>query len=143
MARHLLVAWLAALALLALLPLSATPPDTDRAWIQPLPLATIMAAATRGLTTATLVSVVGNVVAFVPLGLLAPAALPAVRGWIAAALLGAGVSLAVEIAQLAIGLAAGFPYRMTDVDDVLLNVLGTLAGFAAWRFAQRRGASSA
>lgn len=47
--------------------------------------------------------------------------------------MGVGVSVAIEAAQLGIGLLAGYPYRMTDVDDVLLNTLGAAIGYGAWR----------
>jgi glycopeptide antibiotics resistance protein len=140
MARRLLVAYLVALWLLALLPLSGTSPSTARDWIAPVPLETILAALGRGLTFGTLVSVVGNVVAFVPLGWMGPEALPGARTWPRALGLGLAVSVGIEAAQLGIGLLAGYPYRMTDVDDVLLNVAGTGLGFAGWRVWRVRGA---
>lgn len=133
MPRFLLVAYLVVLWLLALLPLSGTSATTDRPWIAPVPLATILAALHRGLTFATVVSVAGNIVAFVPLGWLAPAVLPGIRSWPRALALGCAMSLAIEAAQLGIGLLAGYPYRMTDIDDVLLNTLGAAIGFAGWR----------
>ena len=71
----------------------------------PVPFATILAALRRGLTFATLVSVAGNIVAFVPLGWLAPAVVPGIRTWPRALALGCGMSLAIEAAQLAIGLS--------------------------------------
>lgn len=65
----------------------------------------------------------GNVLLFVPLGLLAPVAL----GWGGWRTLGASgvLSLLIEGAQLAIG-------RSADVDDVILNVLGAVIGVGAW-----------
>jgi len=138
MARRMLLAYLVALALLALLPLSGTSPATSRAWVAPIPFATILAALGRGLTFATVVSVAGNVVAFVPLGLLAPTAMPGMRTWRRVLALGCGVSLAIEVTQLAIGLAAGYPYRMADVDDVILNTAGAALGYGLRSFAIRR-----
>ena len=135
--RRRLILYLVVLWLLALLPLSGTSPSTARDWIAPVPFETILAALGRGLTFGTLVSVVGNVVAFVPLGWLGPEALPGVRTWPRALALGLAVSAGIEAAQLGIGLVVGYPYRMTDIDDVLLNVAGTALGFAAWR--ARRG----
>jgi glycopeptide antibiotics resistance protein len=141
MALRLLAAYLVALWLLALLPLSGTSSATGRDWIAPVPFETILQALARGLTLATLVSVVGNVVAFFPLGWLGPAALPVARTWPRALALGLAMSLGIEAAQLGIGLLVGYPYRMTDVDDVLLNVLGTAIGFATWRTWRGRGLS--
>jgi glycopeptide antibiotics resistance protein len=83
---------------------------------------------------------VGNIVAFVPLGLLLPLALR--KRW--AVLLVAPValvtSIAIEAGQYAISQWLGYSYRSTDVDDVVLNVLGALIGallFVVWSQARR------
>ena len=137
---RLLAAYLVGLWLLALLPLSGTSPATSRDWIAPVPFATILEALGRGLTFGTLVSVVGNIVVFVPLGWLGAEVLPGARTWPRAIALGLAVSGGIEAAQLGIGLLAGYPYRMTDIDDILLNLAGTAIGFAAWQaFDLRRG----
>ncbi len=72
-----------------------------------------------------LVDVVGNVVVFIPIGAFVAAALgrlaPA-RRILTTLALGAGLSLAIELVQLAM------PSRATDVDDVLFNTLGTALG---------------
>lgn len=78
-------------------------------------------------------SIAGNVAAFVPLGVLAPAVSARWRSWVRVLGLGLAVSLAIEVAQLAVSLVVGHPYRQADVDDLLLNVAGTAAGFALWR----------
>ena len=77
-------------------------------------------------------SVVGNVAAFVPIGLLAPIAWTRWRSWPAALALGLGVSLGIEVAQLAISVAIGVPYRHADIDDIILNGAGTAIGYGAW-----------
>lgn len=69
----------------------------------------------------------GNVVLFVPMGFFAP--------WISAVwqkfwqqlLLMVTLIIAVEVTQLATGLG------WCDVDDLILNVLGTSLGFLLWR----------
>ena len=76
---------------------------------------------------------VGNVVVFVPLGLLAPAVWPRLGSWPSALVGGLLVSAGVEVGQLAVSVALGFSYRVTEVDDVLLNVSGVLLGYALWR----------
>lgn len=79
------------------------------------------------------VDVLGNVAVFVPFGgALAAAGLlswPATRrrrsfwpSWLGVTAAGLLLSLFIEIAQLAI------PSRVTDVDDVILNTLGTAVG---------------
>ena len=67
---------------------------------------------------------VGNVLLLLPLGLLLPAAIPAMAGWLRILLVALAASVAIEVAQLWI------PNRSADVDDVLLNVVGALIGYA-------------
>ncbi len=79
-----------------------------------------------------LVDVLGNVVAFAPFGAsLAAATLLSSRSrlhgrfrrwWLKVSLVGLALSLFIELGQLAI------PGRVTDVDDVILNTIGTAAG---------------
>ena len=71
----------------------------------------------------------GNILVFVPFGLLLPALSARVRGWPRALLAGLAFSGAIEMAQLAASLAVGYWYRMPDLDDVLLNVVGVLLGY--------------
>src|SRR6185312_16642010 len=81
-----------------------------------------------------LVNVPGNVLAFVPVGLI----LPVVRGrrtsvW-EILLAGAGLSIFIETAQYVSG------RRFADVDDVVLNALGAVIGylvFVAFKHARR------
>ena len=131
MVRRALALHLALLATLALLPLGAG----GGPWVAAMPFVTITAALARGLTAGTIVSVAGNVVVFVPVGVLAPAAFTRCRSWACVLGLGLVVSLALETAQLAVSLAVGRPYRQADVDDLILNVAGTAAGFVLWRLA--------
>jgi len=80
----------------------------------------------------------GNVLVFVPLGLLLPIVWPRgrrVSRMVLAALL---FSLSIEIGQLAVSLLLGFWYRMSDVDDVLLNVVGVLLGWGLYRLLAAR-----
>jgi glycopeptide antibiotics resistance protein len=74
----------------------------------------------------------GNVALFLPLGFLLPLLMPRLdRLW---RTVGAGLALstAIELTQLA------FPgVRRSDVNDVLMNTLGTALGFLAWRLAAR------
>ena len=74
-----------------------------------------------------LVNIEGNVVAFLPLGVLVPLIRRRpTRAW-HVALLGAALSLTIEVLQLASG------RRTADVDDILLNTLGALVGYALVR----------
>ena len=73
------------------------------------------------------VNLVGNVVMFVPLGMLLPAIWQRLRRFWKTVLLGAGVIVAVEIAQL-LSLRG-----RCDVDDLILNLIGIAAGYVLWR----------
>lgn len=86
----------------------------------------------------TLTDLFGNVLLFAPFGVLLPLLVPAVRRWWQALAVGVGVSLLIELYQLA------WPaMREASVTDVLMNALGTLLGFAALRLTgYRRGGSS-
>lgn len=75
-------------------------------------------------------NILGNILLFVPLGFLAPAVLPKLAIFWKTALLGFGVSLWIECTQL-------FLTRGTDVDDLILNTLGTMAGFALYALCRR------
>ena len=48
-------------------------------------------------------------------------------------LAGALLSTAIELGQLGLSELYGFPIRIADVDDVILNTAGVLIGYALWR----------
>jgi glycopeptide antibiotics resistance protein len=85
-----------------------------------------------------LAEVFGNVLLFAPLGFLLPLLVPAIRRWWQALAVGAGVSLLIELYQLA------WPsVRKASVNDLLMNALGAVLGFAALRLTGYcRGGSS-
>lgn len=135
--------WLAALVALAFFPLPLPPyvgVETSvtygRGWPYPwvslVPFDTISGSLEQGWRYPAARFLVGNVAAFVPLGFLAPLLSPRWRTWRSAIVLGLGTSLAVEVAQLLLSLLMGFAWRVADVDDLMLNTLGTLLGFGAW-----------
>ena len=63
-----------------------------------------------------------NVVMFIPLGIFLPLLWPRYRRVSRIACTGAMVSLMIELLQM-------FSCRVTDVDDLIMNTLGTLVGF--------------
>jgi glycopeptide antibiotics resistance protein len=71
---------------------------------------------------------IGNVLAFVPLGVLLPLAS---RRWSAPLVIAAGLALsvAIEVGQYAISASVGYAYRQADIDDVIANVLGVAIGY--------------
>ena len=66
-----------------------------------------------------------NALMFMPLGFLLPLLWEKYRSFPKTILLGFLFSLSIEIGQL-------FSRRQTDIDDLLMNVLGTALGFCAW-----------
>lgn len=88
------------------------------------------AAAERGISVHLLIDLAGNVAVFVPLGATLAFALrdrsPMPR-FLLATLGGAGLSLCIEVAQMAV------PSRVSALDDWLLNTAGAAIGaLAAW-----------
>lgn len=82
-----------------------------------------------GFVSLFLVNFAGNILLFVPLGLLPPLLWRRYRGWRGAAL-PALCSLLVELAQI-------FTGRSVDVDDLILNALGGLLGWLLARLLLR------
>ncbi|MFA4966508.1 MAG: VanZ family protein [Thermoleophilia bacterium] len=80
----------------------------------------------------------GNVLVFAPVGLLLPTIWPRLARLRRIALAGLLVSLSLELGQLAVSLLLGTWYRMSDIDDVLLNVGGVLLGYELLLALRRR-----
>ncbi|HEY0738347.1 MAG TPA: VanZ family protein [Herpetosiphonaceae bacterium] len=123
MRRSILALVLLAIYLVVLLTLTMAP--TRRLPIQMvnlIPFKTILAGIQRGGLLFN-VNVLGNIVAFVPLGVLVPAL--SRRLSVPAAVLAAGafVSVSIEVLQWL------FARRVADIDDVILNVVGALMGY--------------
>lgn len=77
-----------------------------------------------------LLNVVGNVAAFVPCGFFLPIVSRRGRRWYNTILLCFGLSLCIELVQLV------FKVGSFDVDDLLLNTLGGIAGYVGYRVVQ-------
>ncbi len=84
----------------------------------------------------------GNILVFAPFGFMLPIVMPRADGWRRAGLAGLALSVTIEATQLAGSLLVGYAYRVTEVDDVLLNVLGVLGGFSLYRLVRLRLGSS-
>lgn len=76
-------------------------------------------------------NIAGNVVMFVPLGVLLPLLFQRLRSFGALVWRVALISLGIELLQLPTRV------RATDVDDILLNVVGALIGYALFRLLRR------
>jgi len=69
-------------------------------------------------------NLVGNLVLLLPVGLVGPIVFPWMDRWWRVLLAAVALSLAIEVAQLWV------PDRSADVDDILLNVVGAILGYA-------------
>lgn len=68
----------------------------------------------------------GNILMFMPIGVLAPFISRKLQRLFSISLLGLLISLGIETMQLFLG-------RGTDIDDLLLNTIGTILGYALFR----------
>ncbi len=80
----------------------------------------------------------GNMVVLAPLGVYGPYLWPALRGWWRLLLAALAGSAAIELTQYAGSWIEGFTYRVTDVDDAIMNTTGAMAAFFIWTAALRR-----
>ncbi|MDD3839476.1 MAG: VanZ family protein [Clostridia bacterium] len=75
------------------------------------------------------VNLLGNIIGFMPYGFLAPLLETDIKDYKKALKAGLFISLTFEVIQLITGLGS------FDVDDLILNTLGTILGYAIFRFA--------
>lgn len=147
LAQLLLGAWVAAIIALTLFPLPwrsgpdrpvvvSEPGTWPLPWASITPFTTIRSSLEQGFGSAMGRVLIGNIVAFVPLGFLVPLVEPRSRSWLRVLALGVLVSGAIELGQLGWDLVIGMPWRSADVDDVIVNAFGTVVGYAAWRAAE-------
>jgi glycopeptide antibiotics resistance protein len=97
-----------------------------------IPFATILSQITHpGLSSSR--QLFGNVVALTPLAVYGPGLWPALRDPRRFAALAVAVAVAIELTQYAGSTLEGFTYRVTDVDDAIMNATGAIAAFFVWR----------
>jgi glycopeptide antibiotics resistance protein len=75
----------------------------------------------------------GNMLALAPFGIYGPGLWPALRDWRRLALAAAAFGCAIELAQYAGSLMEGFSYRITDIDDALMNATGAILVYTVFR----------
>jgi glycopeptide antibiotics resistance protein len=80
----------------------------------------------------------GNVLVFAPFGFMLPIVWRSACTWRRVAAAGLALSLAIETTQFGVSLLVGYAYRVTEIDDVMLNVAGVLLGFALYRLVRPR-----
>jgi glycopeptide antibiotics resistance protein len=92
-----------------------------------IPFHTILHFITQANPNIAIKQIVGNVVMFVPLGFFLVQRFK-VKQLITVLILGASVSVGIELIQFLLNLWLGFSYRSVDVDDVILNTIGAGLG---------------
>lgn len=100
--------------------------DAAKLWpfhVNPVPLANLFAFETR---REMLLNIVGNFAMFIPTGILIPALYAHLGSFGKTVRTGFLISLTIEIIQLP------FYARHTDVNDLILNTLGTAAGYGIY-----------
>jgi glycopeptide antibiotics resistance protein len=127
-----LLAYLAVLLALTFLPLPALSvgPTGVALDIELRPFHTIGRALELGSGSPQFRLLLGNIAAFVPLGVLLPFARRRWPSALAVVATGMALSWAIELGQLVASWAVGTAYRTTDIDDVILNTAGTAVGYA-------------
>lgn len=71
-----------------------------------------------------------NILLFLPLGCLMPVIWKEYRFFPRTFLFGLGTSIAIELLQI-------FTFRLTDIDDLIFNAIGTVIGYCAYAFINR------
>jgi len=114
-----------------------------------VPFRTIELYLTTDLVGVARINLLGNLALLAPMGFVAPALSRRLDGWWRIALLGLASAGAIELMQFARRYVLGMTGRSADIDDVILNALGALLGYAllrlvrpAWR-RRRRPATAA
>ena len=114
-------------------------------WFNPVPFRTIGALVARATSTQRSLAI-ANTIMLLPLGVLVPVAFPWFRDWRRFVVLALGASVAIEFGQY-LQRALGVAFRSVDIDDVILNTLGAVLGFAifcagAWVYGRLRAPAS-
>jgi glycopeptide antibiotics resistance protein len=81
----------------------------------------------------TIRQLLGNAVALAPLGIYGPGLWRPLRDWRVFAAVAISFGIGIELAQYAGSLLEGFSYRITDVDDAIMNAAGAVVAFFVWR----------
>jgi glycopeptide antibiotics resistance protein len=98
-----------------------------------VPFSTILSQI-QNLSLNSLRQLLGNVVALVPLGVYGPRLWPALRDWRRFVAVAIVFGCAIEATQYVGSVIEGFSYRITDVDDAIMNAAGAVAAFVAWPY---------
>jgi glycopeptide antibiotics resistance protein len=75
----------------------------------------------------------GNLLALMPLAVYGPGLWPQLRDWRRFVIVAVALGIGIELTQYVGSTLEGFTYRVTDVDDAIMNATGAIAAFFVWR----------
>jgi len=108
-------------------------------WVNLMPFDTILQSIRLGPDWPQFWILLGNVAAFVPLGVFVGCFWPERASWRRAFAICLAATVSIELVQLGVSLLLGYPYRVADIDDVIVNVFGGLLGFGGFVLGDRAG----
>lgn len=77
--------------------------------------------------------IIGNIILFIPMWFFVPLIWKNKNSFKKALLIWTLSSFSIELFQWIISLLLWFSYKVTDIDDILLNVLGFVFGYSLWK----------
>ena len=77
------------------------------------------------------INIIGNICMFIPTGIILPILYPRLDRFWKVLLVGAGLSLVIEMIQLL------FPGSVSDIDDLTLNTAGVAIGYGIYKLVHR------
>lgn len=86
-----------------------------------------------GNITIILRNILGNIILLSPLGFFIPLLFKRTRKISSILIIGLLCSSGIELAQYLISAVIGYTYKITDIDDIILNTIGVLAGFVLFK----------
>ncbi len=81
----------------------------------------------------------GNLLLLTPFGVYGPKLWPALRDWRRFVVVALAIGCAIEVTQYIGSTVEGFSYRITDIDDAIMNAAGAVAALLAWQRIERSG----
>lgn len=129
------IAYLTAVAVVTLFPIFVDEKVEyygDMTWYNIIPFKTITETLQYGITTTAVTQILGNVLLSVPFGIFIMLFLQEPK-WCNMFLLSLSFPVVIELSQMFIGFSINNMYRNVDIDDIILNIIGTYVGYAVYK----------
>lgn len=102
-----------------------------------VPFHSIIDIVSHATTVEILFQIGGNIILLVPFGFLLPALKTKYRDFSRIWFFGLLLTFGIELTQFIVSAILGFTYKITDIDDVILNFIGFLIGYGIWKITKR------